>query len=167
MREKNLLDPEKYALELAVLQQFRRIYGCMRQHFRLLEEQCGLPGSQAWIIQEVQRSPEIGISALAARLGIHQSTCSSLVEKLVVQGYLLKQKHSKDQRRVGLSLSEQGWALCQRFPGPAEGILPQALNATASVVLNTLKINLDELIGHLPADNAEFARTPLAEMLHD
>ena len=63
-------------LSLEVLQQFRVIFGTMRRHFREVEERCGLPGSQMWLLQEVQRSPGIGVSDLASRLGVHQSTGS-------------------------------------------------------------------------------------------
>ena len=80
-------------LPLEVLQQFRVIYGTMRQYFRTIEQCCGLPGSQMWILQEVERTPSIGVTELAQRLGIHQSTCSQLVEKLVGQHYLEKQKN--------------------------------------------------------------------------
>ena len=51
-------------LALEVLQQFRVIYGTMRQYFRELEDICGLPGSQTWVLQEVEHTPEIGITDL-------------------------------------------------------------------------------------------------------
>lgn len=99
------LDPQ--LLQLDVLQQFRVIYGSMRQYFQELEDSCGLPGAQTWVLQEVVRNPEIGITELAGRLGIHQSTCSIIVEKLTSKGYLIKQKMSQDQRRIGLRLTPQ------------------------------------------------------------
>ena len=154
-------------LQLDVLQQFRVIYGSMRQYFRELEERCGLPGSQTWVLQEASRTPEVGITELARRMGIHQSTCSSLVEKLVNQGYLFKQKHSSDQRRVGLRLTALGNEVIGRLPGPAEGVLPKALSSIPLVSLKTLKINLDELIQNMPEKNEGFATTPLAEMVRD
>ena len=89
-------------LLLDVLQQFRVIYGSMRQHFREVEQRCGLPGTQMWLLQEVQLKPGVGITALAGRLGIHQSTCSQLVEKLVEAGYVEKVKQKNDRRRIGL-----------------------------------------------------------------
>ena len=154
-------------LALEVLQQFRVIYGTMRQYFRELEECCGLPGSQMWILQEVERTPEIGITELAGRLGIHQSTCSQLVEKLVAKDCLIKKRQSADQRRVGLCLASEGRKAIAALPGPAEGVLPEALAAIPDVALKTLSINLMELIAHLPGKDETFASTPLAEMVHD
>lgn len=154
-------------LALEVLQQFRVIYGTMRQYFRELEESCGLPGSQMWVLQEVERSPEIGITELAVRLGIHQSTCSLLVEKLVAKDCLVKRRQSKDQRRVGLCLAGEGKKAIAALPGPAEGVLPEALVAIPEVALKTLHINLTELIGHLHGKNEAFAAMPLAEMVND
>ena len=150
-------------LALEVLQQFRIIYGTMRQYFRELEECC----SQMWVLQEVERTPEIGITELAGRLGIHQSTCSLLVEKLVARNCLTKKRQSVDQRRVGLCLANAGRKAIAALPGPAEGVLPEALAAIPDVVLRTLNINLAELITHLPGKDEAFAATPLAEMVED
>lgn len=150
---------------LDVLQQFRQIYGSMRRHFRMVEERCGMSGSQMWVLQEVQRSPEIGISDLAVRMGIHQSTCSLLVDRLVTQGCLGKRRHTQDHRRVGLHLTEQGAAALARLPGPAEGILPEALSRLAPESLAALHDNLAELIHRLPGKEESFANTPLADMV--
>lgn len=155
------------SLPLEVLQQFRVIYGTMRQYFRALEQCCGLPGSQMWILQEVERTPTIGVTELAQRLGIHQSTCSQLVDRLVGQGYLEKQTAASDRRRVGLILAASGRALIARLPGPAEGVLPAALASLPEVALKTLHINLAELIGHLQETDEQFARIPLAEMVRN
>jgi MarR family transcriptional regulator, organic hydroperoxide resistance regulator len=152
-------------LSLDVLQQFRVIYGSMRQHFREVEERCGLSGSQMWMLQEVQRTPEIGVTELAGRMVIHQSTCSQLVEKLVTRGFLLKKRQHDDLRRVGLCLAPESLKAIAALPGPAEGILPKALASIPDVALKTLHINLSELIRHLPGKDDSFACTPLADMV--
>ncbi len=152
-------------LAMEVLQQFRLIFGSMKQYFRLVEERCGMPGSQMWVLQEIQRNPEIGINELATRMGIHQSTCSLLVDKLVVQNCLSKKRQSTDQRRVGICLAEKGIAALAALPGPAEGILPEALAELPEVALRTLHINLDELIRHLSGKDEASAGMPLADML--
>jgi len=160
-------DSLRSQLSLEVLQQFRVIYGSMRQHFREIESRCGLPGSQMWVLQEVQRDQGVGITELAARLGIHQSTCSLLVEKLVESGCVSKIRQQKDRRRIGLQLCSPGRQVLSRLPGPAEGILPAALSALPEVVLKTLNINLQELIKNLSLKNESFASTPLADIVRN
>lgn len=153
-----------FPLAMEVLQQFRQIFGSLRHHFRELEERCGLPGSQLWVLQEVQRSAGIGISDLARRMGIHQSTCSLLVERLVEGGLLEKSRNPTDQRRVGLTLGLRGADILSRLPGPAEGILPGALSRLPDDALRALQLHLASLIDELPGENGRYAGTPLAEM---
>ncbi|MDD2884081.1 MAG: MarR family winged helix-turn-helix transcriptional regulator [Dechloromonas sp.] len=157
---------DREPLVLDVLQQFRLIFGSMRRYFRLVEERCGMSGSQMWVLQEVQRRPEIGIGELAHRMGVHQSTCSLLVDKLVAQHCLSKKRLASDQRRVGLYLAPAGEVALAALPGPAEGILPEALSTIPAVVLKTLNINLEELIRYLPDKDEHAANMPLAEMVN-
>ena len=152
-------------LALEVLQQFRLIFGSMRQYFRLLEERCGMPGTHLWALQEAERQPGLGVGELARRMGVHQSTCSLVVDRLVLAGLLEKGRHGADRRRVGLRLTAAGQQVLARLPGPAEGLLPQALSEIPEVVLKTLNINLAELIRILPGSDERFRQVPLAEMV--
>ena len=163
---KNNLAAVRQELVIEVLQQFRLIFGTMRRQFREVEERCGLSGSQMWMLQEIQHKPGIGITELASLLGIHQSTCSLLVDKLAAQGCVERKNMHKDRRRIGLCLAERGEAAIAALPGPAAGVLPVALSSIPEVALKTLSINLTELIRHIPGKNDTFAQTPLADMLH-
>ena len=98
-------------------------------------------------------------------MGVHQSTCSLIVEKLVLAGRLEKGRCGTDRRRVGLLLTGQGAQILARLPGPAEGILPEALSTIPEVVLKTLNINLAELIRTLSDTDDSFRQMPLAEMV--
>ena len=55
---------------LAVLKQFRLIFGSVRQHFREVEQCCGVSGSQLWLLHEIAHTPGVGVSELAGRLSI-------------------------------------------------------------------------------------------------
>ena len=153
------------SLKMEVLQQFRVIYGSMRRHFREIEHLCGLPGAQLWLLQEVSVRSGIGVSDLAERMGIHQSTCSQLIERLVKKGYLYKIRDLEDHRRVGLRLSVQGEETVRQIPDRVEGILPAALAEMPEVALKTLHINLSELLRHLPERQDYFATIPLSNMI--
>ncbi len=139
----------KSQLSLQVLKKFRLIYAPVRQHFREVEQTCGMTGSQLWILQEVARSPDIGISELAEHLSIHQSTCSQLVEKLVTRGLLVKKRSKADQRCVGLHLTEEAIQLLKTAPAPSEGGLPEALQALPESALLALEKSLMDVIGQL------------------
>jgi MarR family transcriptional regulator, organic hydroperoxide resistance regulator len=149
---------------MLVLRQFRLIYGSVRQHFRDVEKQCGISGSQLWLLREVATIPGTGVSRLAERLSIHQSTCSLLVEKLVGAGLVSKTRSADDQRRVGLEVTPTGKQLLKHAPGPAEGILPDALKRLPADSLETLNANLSQLIGHLTMQNENDAEKPLADL---
>ena len=154
----------KNQLSLQVLKKFRIIYGSVRQHFREVEQTCGVTGSQLWILQEVSNTPGIGISELADRLSIHQSTGSQLVEKLVASGLINKERSKEDQRRVGLQVTEEASRLLKNAPGPAEGMLPEALQALPESALLALDESLIEVIGQLRIRDDKLADRPLSDL---
>jgi MarR family transcriptional regulator, organic hydroperoxide resistance regulator len=147
-----------------VLKKFRVIYGSVRQHYRDIEQSCGVSGSQLWILQEVSQTPGIGVSELAERLSIHQSTCSQLVEKLNMRGLIQKERSHLDQRRVGLLLSHTAQQLLARAPGPASGLLPEALAALSPEQLQQLDAALSGVVEQLQLRDERFADKPLADL---
>jgi len=154
----------KNQISLQVLKKFRIIFGSVRQQFREVEQTCGITGSQLWILQEISRTPDIGVSELAERLSIHQSTCSQLVEKLVVRHLVTKERSKEDQRRVGLCLTQEAANILSDAPGPAEGILPEALQGLTEAALVSLDSSLLELIGQLRIRNDKLADKPLSDL---
>jgi DNA-binding MarR family transcriptional regulator len=151
-------------LSLEVLKQFRLIYGSVRQHFRQIEAACGVSGSQLWVLHEVNQAPGIGVSDLAHRLSIHQTTCSQLVDKLVTHGYVTKTRSTEDQRRVGLTLTPAAARVLKDAPGPAEGLLPEALMALPVATLQSLETHLAKLIAELRLPDEQAADKPLADL---
>lgn len=151
-------------IQMQVLRQFRLIYGAVKQHFREVERQCGISGSQVWLLREVAAAPGTGVSRLAERLSIHQSTCSILVEKLVGAKLIAKTRSAEDQRRVGLAVTQAGKQLLKSAPGPAEGLLPEALKQLPDDSLQALNANLEELIAQLTMSNEDDAEKPLADL---
>jgi DNA-binding MarR family transcriptional regulator len=151
-------------LSLQVLKKFRIIYGSVRQHFRDVEQTCGVSGSQLWIMQEIANTSGIGVSELAERLSIHQSTCSQLVEKLVTRKLIIKERSKEDQRRVGLNLTDTAAKLIKNAPGPAEGVLPEALSALSAETMQSLDLALEKVIKQLQYRDDNLAKRPLSDL---
>lgn len=159
-----MINCNKSRLSLQVLKKFRVIYGSVRQHFREVEQTCGVTGSQLWIMQEIANTSGIGVSELADRLSIHQSTCSQLVEKLVARKLVIKERSKEDQRRVGLRLTDEAEILIKKAPGPAEGVLPEALTALPVEVVQSLDLSLEKIIEQLHISDDRLADKPLSDM---
>lgn len=154
----------KKLLSIQALKKFRIIYGSVRQHFREIEQTCGVTGSQLWIMQEISATAGIGISELAEKLAIHQSTCSLLVDKLVVRKLVIKERNKLDRRRVGLRLTIDAIKLLKKSPGPAEGILPEALRALPAGTIRSLDSSLAKVIEQLEIKDEKLTERPLSEL---
>lgn len=146
------------------LRKFRIIFGSVRQHLRDIEKTCGITGSQLWIIHEISKAPGIGISGLARQLSIHQSTCSLLVDKLVRRKLVNKERGQEDHRRVGLKVTPEAEQILKIAPGPAEGILPEAIRALPTAELAKLDDALEKVIRQLQLSDTEMAGKPLSEL---
>lgn len=144
-------------LTLDVVRQFRLIFGSVRHHFRHVEASCGVSGSQLWVIREVSASPGVGVSALALKLSLHQSTCSQLVEALVERGLLRKVRAGEDGRRVGLWPTPRTSRVLAGAPGAAEGILPTALSELSNQSLQILSAQLQRLIAALKTNRGKLS----------
>lgn len=156
--------PSGDPITLLVLKQFRLIYGSVRQHYRDVEHRCGVTGSQLWVLHELARTPGVGVSELARRLSIHQSTGSQLVDKLESRGLVSKTRKAEDQRRVGLHLTDKAAAILGSAPGPVEGLLPQALQGLTDEALEQLQASLAQVIAQLTCRDEPSADTPLADL---
>lgn len=159
-KKKSRKSSARAELNVAVLRSFRIIYGSVREHFRNVQQSCGVSGSQLWILHEVRRAEGIGVSELAVRLSIHQSTCSLLVDKLVRAKLIAKSKSAMDQRRVGLALSARGRKVLGRAPGPPEGVLPEAVAGLSAATVRSLYRGLHGVIRELDIRDEEDAGTP-------
>ena len=101
---------------------------------------------------------------LARRLLIHQTTCSQLIEKLVTRGYVHKERSRQDQRRVGLTVSKGALGVLAKAPGPAEGVLPEALAELPDAALRSLSVQLHRLIAELHLRDGRSAGKPLSDL---
>ncbi|RYE87482.1 MAG: MarR family transcriptional regulator [Oxalobacteraceae bacterium] len=117
------LEPEP----LETLAKFRIIIRAAQRHSAAIQKQCGVSGAQLWILQEISEAPGLRVGELAARMAIHQTTTSNLLDALEKRGYLKKSRDEADQRVVNLLLTPSGSRILRKAPSPARGLLPEAL----------------------------------------
>jgi DNA-binding MarR family transcriptional regulator len=146
------------------LQHFRLIFKSVKKHFHWVEQQTGVNGAQLWALAAVVERPGLKVSELAKTLAVHQSTASNLVDKLVKQGFLRRERGAGDQRIVHLFPQAVGTRLIKRAPKPLRGVLPDALDRLPASDLGKLNALLAELVGNMKVRDARGKATPLAEI---
>lgn len=126
---------------------FRKVVTSVKRHLMAkdgLGE--GSPsGAQLWALWHVQSSPGLTVLELTAKLSLHQSTTSNLVEKLETTGYLRRQRDTADKRVVRLFVSRMGARVLKQAPDPASGKLPEVLNRLSPQELAALELALQSL----------------------
>jgi DNA-binding MarR family transcriptional regulator len=134
------------ALELQTLQAFRTIFGSARIHDAEVRRTASISGSLLWALSEIAQSTGMSINALSRRMALHQSTASNLVNTLVERKLIRRVRDASDQRVVQLHLSTDGRRMLDRAPGPAAGLLVDALRHLDDTELARLRKDLYMLV---------------------
>ncbi len=148
---------------LDVLRQFRIVIRSIKRHYQWVETRCGMSGAQLWAMERISASPGISPGDLARQLAIHPSTASNLLARLEELGVIRRDRHSRDQRRVQLSLSAKGATVLRKAPRPLKGVLQQALSDLPPASLAALQRQLDELLALMRLRDDAARTRPLSE----
>ena len=158
------MNSSKKTIEMDVLGKFRMIFGAAKSHFIEVEKACGISSAQLWILKVIQNNQGIGITELAKNIGIHQTTASILVEKLVKRKLIEKKRSQEDQRRVGLFTHQVGQQILDQAPKAVEGLLPATLEKMTEKQLNQLNESLNDLVNQFDPEYSKLSNIPLANM---
>lgn len=98
-----------------VMSSYPQIYfACHRRHIRDDERGTVLTVQQASILDHLEAQPRTTLSELASHLGVTVSTASTGVTRLVKNGYVVRLRDEKDNRRVLLALTVAGNKVVQQ-----------------------------------------------------
>jgi len=154
---------ERKVREEAVLYHFRSVVGAMRDHFRTVELETGISGSQLWALAEIRNEPGIKAGGLAEAMSIHASTASNLIDKLEKKNLVCRERKDTDSRTVRLNLTEAGMQVVSKGPQPHEGLVRYALRHLPEDALAQLYNGLEQLAKEMQAKEA-IELTPLADL---
>ena len=133
-----MLNPEVVASDL------RPVLLRLARELRKETEQLGITGHQATLLWLVKRNPGLSLAELAAEEGISAPAMSGHVDRLERAGLLERVRSTRDRRRVGLELTDDGAKLLRRVRARRTGWLTTRLRELGSEDLETLE-------GALPA----------------
>lgn len=88
---------------------YPRIYfACHTRHVRDTRGNRTLSTHQASVLDHLDEIEPTGLLVLAAHMGVTASTMSLMVDRLARAGYVVRQRHPQDGRRVSLRLTKAG-----------------------------------------------------------
>lgn len=134
---------------MRTLQDLRTVVGSARRHDARVRRVTGISGSQLWALDEVAHLAGITVKELAARLALHQTTASNLINALVERHLIRRARDRRDQRVVHLYVTVEGARLLARSPRPCSGLLVDALRQIAARDLHRLARSLATLLGKM------------------
>jgi DNA-binding MarR family transcriptional regulator len=145
------------ALPLRALQHFRLIFGSVRRFDANVRRAAGISGSVLWALSEIAQHEGTSVNRLAARMALHQTTASNIVNSLVGRRLVNRRRDRADQRVVRLEVSPAGARLLERTREPHAGLLVDALMRMEGRAIRALSGSLGRLIAemHIRARHAE------------
>ena len=110
-----------------VIDNLRLTIKAMNEYSKYEEKETGLTGPQLWAIKLVAGNAPIKVSDLARRMYLHPATVVGILDRLASKGLVQRSRSTEDKRVVEIDLTTQGWAVVNKVPDVAEGMLAKRL----------------------------------------
>lgn len=106
-----------------VLRAIRRILQKTSEHSRQLARQAGLTVPQTLCLRflaEADRDEEVTVARISQAVQLAPATVSRLLDRLEDAGLVIRERRSRDRRKVCLSLTELGRQQISKLPPPLQ-----------------------------------------------
>jgi DNA-binding MarR family transcriptional regulator len=107
------------------------------------EEQLSVP--QFRVLAFLGHRRGASLSAVSEHLGVKDATASAMVDRLVKRGWIERETHPEERRRVVLSLTSTGASLMDKARRRARSFLAAHLDGTSPADLQILASAMDVL----------------------
>lgn len=115
-----------------ILRSLRRILRAVSRYSRQVGRDTGLAVPALLCVRAIGDAPSpehATVAWVAERVQLSKSTTSTLIDKLVKSGLVLRERSTTDRRRVKLSLTPEGRSRLEAMPQPLEARFLERLAA--------------------------------------
>jgi len=120
----------------------------MQNHYRFVKQH-GLTLPQMMILYHIQRVGGCTVSDVGEEFGISSAAASQLLDRLVQQGYLIRQEHPHDRRVKENSLTEAGQQIIEASMNAHQNLVAEWAKRIDVNTQQELLPLLDTLVGIL------------------
>lgn len=130
------------------LRVIRHLVTSLQASARAVERRTGITNAQLFLLRALREHDGLSIGELAEAARTQQSTASIVVQRLVRNGLLRRQRSPDDGRRVLLSLTARAREKLRTAPVPPTARLLEALHSLSAEELRALTRGLAALERH-------------------
>jgi MarR family transcriptional regulator, organic hydroperoxide resistance regulator len=138
-----------------IVQGLRRIVKALERYSRDVYRSYGLTGPQLWALKTLARRGPLSAGQLADALAVHQSSLSTLVQRLERRGLVRRERESDDRRFVRIALSERGGRVAADAPEAAQGRLLHSLAAMSIQEVRRIRRAVNRLVDAMEASDIQ------------
>jgi DNA-binding MarR family transcriptional regulator len=117
-----------------------------------MARELGVTGPQRLVIRIIGQSPEVSARDISTTLGMHPSTLTGILARLVVQKLVVRKTDSVDRRVARLHLTRAGERIDSERKGTVEAAVRRALGRADPDVIANSMIMLALLVAELERD---------------
>jgi MarR family transcriptional regulator, organic hydroperoxide resistance regulator len=133
----------------------RRLFRAIHEYSKEIQARSGLSGPQLWALTILEGQPAMSAGELAARMFVHPSSVTGVVDRLVRKGAVSRKVDAGDRRGVRLSVTAAGRRILKKTPPPVQVGLTRALNALPPRRLRDLRRSLERIAVETEADRVK------------
>lgn len=135
----------------------RKITRAIDLHSKDLKKKFGLTIPQLVILQEVRNSEEISVTDLSKTIDLSQATVTDIVNRLVKNELISKEKSDKDKRMVVIKPLPKGLELLEKAPPPLQKTFSQRFDDLEYWEQMMIMSALNRIVSLMSADEIDAA----------
>lgn len=155
------------SIGIQILRAIRRIIRRTSEHSRTVGKQGGVSVPQMLCLKAVSEFPEdteITVAMVAQAVQLSAPTVSRILDKLEKGGYIVRERNSKDRRRVCVGLTEDGWQRIDNLPTPLHEQFLRRLETLDPVECLGLLRALERIVEMMDAESIDAAPLLIPEL---
>ncbi len=133
----------------------RRIVRATELFGREIRQTTGVTPAQFRVLQIISEQGYATAKAISLRMRVSQGTITSLVDKLVRDGLVVREKSNQDRRQINITLTDKGSQILAEAPDPLQQRFVRKFNAMEDWEQAMLVASLERVAAMLDADEID------------
>jgi DNA-binding MarR family transcriptional regulator len=141
--------------KMRILIALRKVIRAVNLYSYDLSRKQGLTTPQLVCLHAVAKMGNITLTELTQAVNLSASTVNGIVDRLEAKQYLIRQRSSRDQRRVHLILTEAGRGIVSSSPELLQDQLSKSLSGLPEPELLTITHSLERIVELMGSKNMD------------